>query len=316
MLAMMPMFHIAGLGLACMGLAYGCRTVILRDLAPPEILEVLSREGITHAFMVPAVIQMLLQTPGIDTADFGALTTLTYGASPIAASVLEKAIATMGCDFIQVYGLTETSGAITQLEAADHDPVGRPELLRSCGKPYPWVEVRIVDAAGEDVSDGQVGELWTRSVQNMAGYWNNPAATAAVLTPDGWFRTGDAGYRDAEGFLYLHDRVKDMIVTGGENVYPIEVENVLMRHPRVADVAVIGVPDETWGEAVKAVVVAAPGGTPAPDELIGFCRQHLAGYKCPKSVDYATTLPRNPSGKLLKRELRAPYWEGVARQIG
>jgi long-chain acyl-CoA synthetase len=150
----------------------------------------------------------------------------------------------------------------------------------------------------------------------MAGYWNNPAATAAALTPDGWFRTGDAGYRDAEGFLYLHDRVKDMIVTGGENVYPIEVENVLMRHPQVADVAVIGVPDETWGEAVKAVVVPAPGGTPTPDELIAFCRQHLAGYKCPKSVDFATTLPRNPSGKLLKRELRAPYWGGVERQVG
>jgi long-chain acyl-CoA synthetase len=314
-LALMPMFHIAGLGLACMGLYYGCRTVILRDVVPAEILEVLSREGITHAFMVPAVIQMLLQTPGIDTADFGALGKLVYGASPIAASVLEKAIATMGCDFIQVYGLTETTGAITQLEAADHDPVRRPDLLRSCGKAYPWVEIRIVGAAGEDRPDGQVGELWTRSVQNMAGYWNNPAATSAVMTPDGWFRTGDAGYRDADGFLYLHDRVKDMIVTGGENVYPVEVENVLMHHPQVADVGVIGVPDETWGEAVKAIVVAAPGPSPAADELIAFCREHLAGYKCPKSVDFATDLPRNPSGKLLKRELRAPYWEGVERQV-
>jgi long-chain acyl-CoA synthetase len=162
-----------------------------------------------------------------------------------------------------------------------------------------------------------VGELWTRSLQNMAGYWNNPAATAAVVTPDGWFRTGDAGYRDAEGFLYLHDRVKDMIVTGGENVYPAEVENALMRHPGVADVAVIGIPDEKWGEAVKAVVVAAPGrAAPTPEELVAFCRQHLAGYKCPKSVDFAADLPRNPSGKLLKRELRAPYWEGVERRVG
>jgi long-chain acyl-CoA synthetase len=315
-LAMMPMFHIAGLGLACMGFSYGCRTVILRDVVPADILEALSRDGVTHAFMVPAVIQMLLQTPGIDTADFGALQQLTYGASPISASVLEKAIATMGCDFIQVYGLTETSGAITQLEAAEHDPVGRPDLLRSCGRPYPWVEMRIVDGAGEDVPGGQVGELWTRSVQNMAGYWNNPAATAAVLTPDGWLRTGDAGYRDTEGFLYLHDRVKDMIVTGGENVYPVEVENVLMRHPAVADVAVIGVPDETWGEAVKAIVVPAAGPAPVPAELIAFCREHLAGYKCPKTVDFAVELPRNPSGKLLKRELRAPYWEGVERQVG
>jgi long-chain acyl-CoA synthetase len=317
-LAMMPMFHIGGLGWAAVGLYFGCHTVILRDVVPEQILEVFSQRGITHTFTVPAVIQMLLQSPGIDTANFSSLRKLTYGASPIAPAVLEKAIATMGCDFIQLYGLTETTGAITQLDAKDHDPVGHPELLRSCGKPYPWVEMRIVDAAtGGDVPAGAVGELWTRSAQNMAGYWNNPEATAAVLNPEGWFRTGDAGYRDDEGYLYLHDRVKDMIVTGGENVYPTEVENALMRHPAVADAAVIGVPDEKWGEAVKAlVVVAAAGPAPAPDDLIAFCRQHLAGYKCPKSVDFVTTLPRNPSGKLLKRELRGPYWEGVERRVG
>jgi long-chain acyl-CoA synthetase len=316
-LAMMPMFHIAGLGWAALGLYFGCRTVILRDIVPNDILEAFSQKGVTHVLMVPAVIQMLLQTPGIDTADFGALRTLVYGASPIAGAVLEKAIATMGCDFIQVYGLTETTGAITQLAAEEHDPAGRPELLRSCGKPYPWVEIQIVDpATGRQVPEGQVGELWTRSAQNMAGYWKNPAATAEALTPDGWFRTGDASYRDAAGFFYLHDRLKDMIVSGAENVYPAEVENALMRHPGVADVAVIGVPDEKWGEAVKAVVVTQPGTAPAAEELISFCRQQLAGYKCPKSVDFATALPRNPSGKLLKRELRAPYWEGVERQVG
>jgi long-chain acyl-CoA synthetase len=316
-LAMMPMFHIGGLGWASVGLYFGCHTVILRDVVPEQILEVFARKRITHTFTVPAVIQMLLQTPGIDTADFSSLQKLTYGASPIAPAVLEKAIATMGCQFIQLYGLTETTGAITQLDAKDHDPVGRPQLLRSCGKPYPWVEMRIVDAAtGADVSDGAVGELWTRSGQNMAGYWNNPTVTAAVLTPDGWFRTGDVGYRDAEGFLYLHDRIKDMIVTGGENVYPTEVENALMLHPGVADVAVIGVPDPKWGEAVKAVVVVAPGPAPTPEDLVAFCRQHLAGFKCPKSVDFAAALPRNPSGKLLKRELRSPYWEGVERQVG
>lgn len=316
-LALMPMFHIAGLGWAAVGLYFGCRTVILRDVVPAEILRVLSEEGITDAFMVPAVIQMLLQTPGVETADFGSLRQLVYGASPISAVVLERAISVMGCDFVQVYGLTETTGAITELRAADHDPANRSGLLRSCGKPYPWVELRIVDAAsGEDVPTGQVGELWTRGPNNMAGYWNNPAATAAAVTAEGWFRTGDAGYFDEEGFVYLHDRVKDMIVTGGENVYPAEVENALMRHPAVVDVAVIGVPDERWGEAVKAVVVAAPGGTPDPEELIRFCHDHLAGYKCPKSVDFAEVLPRNPSGKLLKRELRAPYWEGSGRQVG
>ena len=267
--------------------------------------------------MVPAVLHVLLQTPGVDTADFSALRQLAYGASPISAAVLEKAIATIGCHFVQVYGLTETTGSITQLEAEDHDPIGRPEFLRSCGRPYPWVEIRVVDSAtGEDVPEGMVGELWTRSPQNMAGYWNNPAATAAAITPDGWFKTGDAGYRDAEGYLYLHDRVKDMVVSGGENVYPAEVENVIMGFPGVLDVAVIGVPDERWGEAVKAIVVAAPGQEPSPDELITFCHQSLAGFKCPKSVDFATVLPRNPSGKLLKRELRAPYWEGSERQVG
>ncbi len=226
-------------------------------------------------------------------------------------------MAVMGCDFVQMYGLTETTGTIVQLESKDHDPLHRPGLLRSCGQPFPWVEVRIVGGEREDVPDGQVGELWTRSQQNMAGYWNNPAATRAALTPDGWLQTGDAVYRDADGYLYLHDRVKDMIVTGGENVYPAEVENILMRHPGVIDAAVIGVPDELWGEAVKAVVVAASEQEPLdPAGLIAFCHEYLAGYKCPKSVDFAASLPRNPSGKLLKRELRAPYWEGAERQVG
>jgi len=188
--------------------------------------------------------------------------------------------------------------------------------LRSCGKPYAWVEIRVVDPeSGADVPTGQVGELWTRSRQNMLGYWANDDATTGAIDAEGWFRTGDAGYRDADGFLYLHDRVKDMIVSGGENIYPAEVENVLAKHPDVADVAVIGVPDERWGEAVKAVVVRHADATSSDADLIAFAREYLAGYKLPKSVDFADELPRNPSGKLLKREIRAPYWEGVGRQI-
>jgi long-chain acyl-CoA synthetase len=261
------------------------------------------------------VIQFLLLTPGVDTTDFSTLKMLAYGASPITDKVLVSGMETFGTQFIQVYGLTETTGAIVQLDPADHD-VNRPELLRSCGKPYPWVEMRVVDEDGNDVETGTVGELWTRSRQNMKGYWNNPEATAAAMTADGWFKTGDAGYRDADGYVYLHDRVKDMIVTGGENVYPAEVENVLMKHPAVADVAVIGVPDAKWGEAVKAIVVKAKDTDPTEQELITFCREHLAGFKLPKSVDFATELPRNPSGKLLKRELREPYWAGVDRRIG
>jgi long-chain acyl-CoA synthetase len=319
-LAMMPMFHIAGAGWAMVGLYHGCRTVVLRDIDPARILEVIPERRVTNAFMVPAVIQFLLVTPGVETTDFSSLRTLVYGASPITDKVLVKGIETFGCEFIQVYGLTETTGAITQLDGVDHDPEGRPQLLRSCGKPYPWVEMRAVDGAGDDVPTGEVGELWTRSHQNMAGYWNNPAATAEAVTPDGWFRTGDAGYLDADGYVYLHDRVKDMIVSGGENVYPAEVENVLMRHPAVDDVAVIGVPDERWGEAVKAVVVLAPDSTVAADaieaDLIAFARSSLAGYKLPKSVDVTDVLPRNPSGKLLKRQLREPYWQGADRRVG
>jgi acyl-CoA synthetase (AMP-forming)/AMP-acid ligase II len=169
--------------------------------------------------------------------------------------------------------------------------------------------------SGRDLPDGEIGELWTRSSQNMAGYWANDTATRAAIDEDGWFRTGDAGFRTADGYLFLHDRVKDMIVSGGENIYPAEVENVVSRHPDVTDVAVVGVPDEKWGEAVKAVVLRRDGSTVTGEEIIDFARQHLAGYKLPKSIDFAELLPRNPSGKLLKREIRAPYWEGREREI-
>ena len=316
-IAVMPMFHIAGSGYSMVGLYHGCQTVVLRDVDPALIVKLIPEFGVTNAFFVPAVIQFLLMTPGVDTADFITLRAILYGASPITDAVLTKAMEVFGCSFIQVYGLTETTGAITQLEPEDHDPVNRPALLRSCGKPYPWVEVRLVDQdTGLDVPEGTVGELWTRSPQNMKGYWANEEATDATIDSDGWLRTGDAGYRDENGFLFLHDRVKDMIVTGGENVYPAEVENVLAKHPAVADVAVVGVPDERWGEAVKAVVVLKEGSETTSADLITFSREHLAGYKLPKSVDFTDVLPRNPSGKLLKREIRAPYWEGKTRQIG
>ena len=316
-IAAMPMFHIGGSGCAMVGLYHGARTVLMREFDAARVLQLIPEFGVTQGLFVPAMIQALLLNPGVTDADISTLAVILYGASPISDTVLIRAMEVLGCDFIGMYGLTETAGSIVQLDAADHDPVGRPALLRSCGKPFPWVDVRIVGAAtGDDVADGEVGELWVRSAQNMAGYWANPTATEVTVTDDGWLKTGDAGYRDPDGFLFLHDRVKDMIVSGAENIYPAEVENAIAKHPDVVDVAVVGVPDDRWGEVVKAVVVRAEGSTITGDEIITFARGYLGGFKLPKSVDFADELPRNPSGKLLKREIRAPYWAGRERQIG
>jgi long-chain acyl-CoA synthetase len=268
-------------------------------------------------FLVPAVLMVLLATQGLAETDLSSLRLIFYGASPISEDVLVKCMAAFGCGFCQVYGLTETTGAITWLPFEDHDPDGpRRGLLRSAGKPHPSIELRVVDPeTGKDAELGEVGEVWTRSAFNMAGYWAKPDDTAATIDTEGWLRTGDAGYFDAEGYLYLHDRIKDMVVSGGENIYPAEVENVLLSHPDVVDAAVIGVPDPKWGETVKAIVVLAPGATLDEAGVIGHCRENLAHYKCPTSVDTADALPRNPSGKILKRELRAPYWAGQERAI-
>jgi long-chain acyl-CoA synthetase len=313
----MPLFHIGGSGWAVVGLFNGCHSVIIRDVDPNVILDSIQTYRITHTFVVPAVIMLLLMTPKCAETDFSSLELITYGASPITEKVLVQALQTFGCGFGQLYGLTETTGAITMLRPEDHDPEGpHADRLRSCGRPFDHVELRIVDPeSGGDKPVGEVGEVWTRSVQNMKGYWHKEADTSATITADGWLRTGDAGFLDGDGFVYLHDRVKDMILSGGENIYPAEVENVLMAHPSVADVAVIGVPDDKWGETVKAIVVKAPGASLEPSELIEFARERLAHYKCPTSVDFMDVLPRNPSGKLLKRELREPFWKGVERRI-
>ncbi|MBA3280672.1 MAG: long-chain-fatty-acid--CoA ligase, partial [Acidimicrobiia bacterium] len=299
-MAAMPMFHIGGSGWAFVSMAFGAEVVLVRDIDPTALIDLVGAHHITHAFLVPAVLQFMLMMPNLATADVSSLELVVYGASPITETVLTQSIEAFGCDFMQVYGLTETTGAITQLNPEAH----RPELLRSCGAAYPWVELRCVDSAGDDVPAGTVGEIWTRSDQNMLGYWNNPEATAEAINPEGWFKTGDAGYLDDEGNLFIHDRVKDMIVSGGENIYPAEIENVLSQHPSVADVGVIGVPDDKWGETVKAVVVARPGTEIDEAELIAFARQRLAGFKLPRSVDLVDELPRNPTGKILKKDLR------------
>ncbi|MHB8439677.1 MAG: long-chain-fatty-acid--CoA ligase [Acidimicrobiales bacterium] len=316
-LVAMPLFHIGGSGWALAAMSRGGTSVLLRDMNPVELVRLVETERITHAFLVPAVLMALLSVPALDQADLSSLDTIFYGASPIAEDVLVKCMAALKCRFAQVYGMTETTGAFTRLDAEDHDPDGpRKHLLRSAGKPVPGVEIRIVDPdTGAEAGTGDVGEVWTRSGLNMLGYWDKPEETAKTIRSDGWLRTGDAGYVDEEGYLYLHDRIKDMIVSGGENIYPAEVENVLLSHPAIVDAAVIGVPHEKWGETVKAIVVAAPGAVVDGAEVITFCRERLAHYKCPTSVDTAEALPRNPSGKILKRELREPYWQNSTRRI-
>jgi long-chain acyl-CoA synthetase len=321
-LVTMPLFHIAGSGWGVGGFFFGGTNILLRDVDPVEILRVIPHYGITNILLVPAVLQFLQMIPGADATDFSSVRSVVYGASPITEEVLVGAMKLMGCDFIQVYGLTETTGAVTALAADDHDPGGpKADLLRSAGKPWGDVEIRIVDSeTGEDVSEGEVGEIWIKSVQNMLGYWANPEATAAAFPEGkdadgiGWFRSGDAGYL-RDGFVFIHDRVKDMIVSGGENIYPAEIENVLMSHPDLADVAVIGVPDDKWGETVKAIVVPAAGADPSEADIIAFARERMAHYKCPTSVDRVEALPRNPSGKILKTELREPYWAGRTRRV-
>ena len=320
-LAAMPLFHIGGGGWATAGMYEGATTVILRELDPAGLIDLIQNEKITHGFVVPAVLQFMLMMPNMEGADFSSLQVLVYGASPISEEVLAACVEKFKpCKFWQAYGLTETTGAVANLPPEDHDPNGpNKHRLRSCGVAGPGVELRIVGDEGEDMGVDEVGEIWVRTPQNMIGYWKMPEETAKALTDDGWFKSGDAGYLDADGYLYIHDRVKDMIVSGGENVYPAEVENVLMKFDAIADVAVIGVPHEKWGETGKAVIVVAEGAT-ADDataaDIIAFAKTQLAGFKCPTSVDWATELPRNPTGKILKKDLREPYWVGHTRRVG
>lgn len=308
----MPMFHVAGINSAILAVAQGAKAVVLEQVDPVEILRLMQVEKIAHAFVVPAVINVLIQVNAKIPTDFSALKRMYYGASPIAEDLLLLAQKTFGCSFTQLYGMTESLGAGTYLPPEAHDPArGK---LRSCGIAWPGFEIECRRDDGSVCAVGEVGEIAMRSATIMKGYFNRPDATASTVK-DGWLYTGDAGFFDDEGYLYIHDRVKDMIVTGGENVYPAEVENAVFGHPAVADVAVIGVPDEKWGEAVKAIVVLKPGEQADPADIIAWTKGRIAGYKVPKSVDFAVELPRNPSGKILRRELREPYWAGHTRRV-
>ncbi|MHB8693900.1 MAG: long-chain-fatty-acid--CoA ligase [Solirubrobacteraceae bacterium] len=303
----LPMFHIGGIGWAFVGLWNGATTILVRDFDPAAVLDTLARAHVTNAVFVPTMLQMLCDVHDASERDFSALRSIAYGASPITTSVLKAALRTFRCSLFGIYGLTETTGAITQLDPGDHEPDGpREHLLRSAGKPYPWAKLRIADpATGTTLPPGEVGEIWLRAPNVTPGYFNRPDETAAALTSDGWLRTGDGGYLDEDGYLFLTDRIKDMIVSGGENVYPIDVEEALSQHSDVLEVAVIGVPDERWGETVKALIVRRPGSSVEAEALVAFARERLAGYKLPRSIEFVHELPRTPTGKVLKRALRA-----------
>lgn len=312
----MPLFHVGGTSYALLALSCGAPIVMMRLPEPAAALEMIERDGITHTFLVPALLAAIAQIPGAAQRDLSSIRALSYGASPMPLPVMRACLELFPDVMHQVYGMTEQCGVVSSLGPEDHSDPAVEHRLISAGTPIHGVEIEIRDpATGHPVPVGAPGEIWVRSAQVMAGYWGNPEATAAAITEDGWLRSGDGGHVDADGYVYVTDRIKDMIISGGENIYPAEIERVLAEHPSVADVAVIGVPDERWGEVPKAVVVAAPGSTVDAGALIAFCREHLASFKCPKTVDVLDELPRNPTGKVLKKDLRKPYWEGRQRAV-
>ncbi|MDZ3832623.1 MAG: fatty acid--CoA ligase [Sphingopyxis sp.] len=313
-LVAMPCAHIGGTGLGIMALAAGLPGIVLAEFNPDGVFDAVEQHGVTRFFMVPAALQMLLMHPRCASVDYGRLKYILYGAAPIPLELLRQCIQMFGAQFIQAYGMTETTGTISMLPPEDHDPAGN-KRMRSAGKPLPGVEIQIVGADGAELPVGEVGEVVTRSSNNMLGYWNLPDATANTMSGDGWIRTGDAGYMDEDGYLFIHDRVKDMIISGGENVYPAEVESAIFGHPAVQEVAVIGIPDAKWGETVKAVCVPKPGATIDEADVIAWARDRIAPFKCPRSVDVIAALPRNASGKILRKDLRAPYWQGYERMV-
>lgn len=318
LLIVAPMYHAAaGIGLMTSA-ALGNTIVVHRDFDPVAVVESLCTDGITTATLVPAMIQAcLVGVKDIAERQYPDLRVLFYGASPIAQETLREAMNIFGCDFFQGFGMTETTAMVTGLSVDIHKRAlaGEPDLLLSAGRAVLGTEIRIVDDNDIEVERGMVGEIVARGPQLMMGYWNQPEATEKALK-GGWMHTGDAAYMDEEGFIYIQDRIKDMIVSGGENIYPAEIESALFEHPAVADAAVIGIPSEQWGESVLAFLLLKPGETVTTDELIDFCRPRLAGFKIPRKFEFLDEIPRNASGKVLKKDLREPYWEGVDRRVG
>jgi len=310
-LNVVPMFHIGGLWWMIRGLSSGAHNVLLPQFVGWQAIEAIERHRVTKAAMVPAMIRVTLSEPDAEPRRFQSLKTMIYGGSPISPALLREAIETLGCDMVQIYGLTETGNMAVCLPAEQH---ANPARLLSAGTALPGVELEVIDTEGRPVPPGVTGEVRIKSPARMTGYWNQPEATAATLR-DGWIYTGDAGHLDEEGYLYISDRIKDMICCAGENVYPAEIERVLLEHPAVSELAVIGVPHEQWGEAIKAVAVLRPGAELSIQELRSFARDRLAAFRLPSSLDIVESLPRTPSGKVRKQALRAQYWANQARRV-
>ena len=308
-MAPIPFFHISGFGMAVVATLNGSALLLESATEPAALVDLLVRRRVSHAAVVPTLVQRMVDLPGAEAADWSNLNYLIYGSAPMPLPVIRRATAMFGCKFLSSYGLTESNGGVTVLWPEDHFPgPGREQQLRSVGRTMPGVEIAVVDEQTlAPVPAGERGEVLIRGGHVMAGYWRNPAATAAAITPDGWLRTGDGGSFDEQGYLYLHDRLKDMIVSGGENVFPAEVESALTGHPDIAEIAIVGVPSARWGESPHAVAVRRPGSELTADELINWSREHLAHFKCPVGVDFVDALPRNASGKLLKHRLREHY---------
>ncbi|MEL7445527.1 MAG: fatty acid--CoA ligase [Pseudomonadota bacterium] len=313
-LMVMPCAHIGGTGSAPTGVANGIRILVQPEFTPTGVLDAIE-SGATILFLVPAAIQMVVQHPQAAETDFSNLRYMLYGAAPMPLELLKEAVRTMPqTGFLQVYGMTETTGTVSLLPPEDHVLEGN-QRMRSAGKAVPGVEIEIRGDDNAECTRGEIGEICIKSPSNTVGYWKLPEATSKTIDADGWLRTGDAGIMDEDGYVYIQDRIKDMIISGGENVYPAEVENAIFGHPAVAEVAVIGIPSEQWGEEVKACVVCKPGAEIEVGDVIAYARERVAAFKAPKSVDVIPEMPRNASGKILRRQLRAPYWEGQDRQV-
>ncbi|MBH1937504.1 long-chain-fatty-acid--CoA ligase [Streptomyces sp. AV19] len=307
-----PGFHVGGLWWATQNFNAGVTVVAMRAFDARAAIGLVRDLGVTTACVVPAMLRLMLAEPDVTPKDFTTLRKIVYGGSPISEALLEESLTMFGSEFAQIYGLTETGNTAVCLPPAAHVP-GSPRM-KAAGHPYPGVRSKVIDDQGRELPTGSVGEVCLATPARMVEYWGLPDRTAETLV-DGWIHTGDAGYADEDGYIFISDRIKDAIIVAGENVYPAEIENALEHHPGVADAVVVGAPDERWGETVRAFVVPAPGHRPTPRDLHRFLVDRLAAFKLPAAYEFIDQVPRNPSGKILRRELRERFWSGTDRKV-